>query len=186
MSSIIKVDNIQEKTSANGVDIDGFKVKDGAILTATGVPIQVVTYQNPITTAVDITSTSWTSITHDGTNRLEIKITPKQADSKIILISSVHVYHEYANQTAFVRCLRDISGGTSDQIVQAWYHRSENQPDGYNVDIYTPYNFIDTPNTTSEVTYHFQGYVSSTSAEFAWNAAGSTRNQMFTLWEIGV
>ena len=178
--SQINVDTIGSQTG-NEVAIEA-----GNYIHCAGVPIQVVTYQNPITTAVDINQTSYTDITHDGTNRLELQITPKRSDSKIILFSSVHVYHEYANQVAYVRCLRDISGGTSDQFVQGWYHRSENQPDNYNVDIYTPYNFIDTPNTTSQVTYHFEGYVSNSAANFAWNAGNNNRNQMFTLWEIGV
>ena len=178
--SQLNVDTISGQTG------NEIAVEAGNYIHCAGVPLQVATYQNPITTAVNITQTSYQDITHDGTNRLELQITPKRNDSKIILISSVHVYHEYAGQVAYVRCLRDISGGTSDQLVQGWYHRSENQPNNYNVDIYTPYNFIDTPNTTSQVTYHFEAYVSSTSAEFAWNAASTDRNQMFTLWEIGV
>ena len=186
MSSIIKVDNIQERTSANGVDIDSFKIKDGGILAATGVPLQVVTYADNITTGNVITSTSYVDIEQSSGTKLEIKITPKQSDSKILLISSVQTYHEYAGHVAQLRALRDISGGTSDTVVGQYRFRDEDTPNNYNTNYPIPYNFVDTPNTTSEVTYHFQALVTNSSAELMWPAAGNGYHQVFTLWEIGV
>lgn len=187
MSSIIKVDNIQEKTSANGVDIDSFKVKDGGILAATGVPLQVVTYQNNISAANTISGTTYTAITHDGSNRLEIKITPKQSDSKILLISGVNTLHENAAYVARVRCYRDISGGSSDTLVQSYRFRDEDTPNNYNFNYPIPYNFVDTPGTTSEVTYHFQAHTENSASDFAWVSYSSgDRGQSFFLWEIGV
>ena len=44
MASEIKVDTISEKTSANGVTIDGYKLKDGAG-TMVNVALQVITQQ---------------------------------------------------------------------------------------------------------------------------------------------
>ena len=38
MTSTIKVDTISEKTSANGVTIDGLNIKDGTIPTLTNTP----------------------------------------------------------------------------------------------------------------------------------------------------
>ena len=94
MASEIKVDTISENTSANGVSIDSVQLKDGGILAASGIPLQVVTYQNIITASNTITSTSFTDIEMSSGNRLEIKITPKQSDSKIILIGLAQTYHE--------------------------------------------------------------------------------------------
>ena len=188
MSSIIKVDNIQEKTGANGVNIDSFQVKDGGILAASGVPLQVVCYSDVITAANTITSTSYTDIEQSSGTKLEIKITPKQSDSKILLISSVQTYHEYAGHVALVKALRDISGGSSDTQVSQYRFRDEDTPNNYNTNYPIPYNFVDTPNTTSEVTYHFQALVTNSSAEFQWPAVDTANgsSQTFTLWEIGV
>lgn len=186
MASEIKVDTISEKTSANGVSVDGLSIKDGGIQGASGIPLQVVTYQNIITSSNTITSTSFTPITYDGTNRLEIKITPKQSDSKILLIANVNTYHE-DNDVKWVQAQRDISGGTSDTVIQTYRLRDENQPDAYNFNGPVAYNFVDTPNTTSEVTYHFKGKVEDSSNQLAWvTFSANDRGQSFFLWEIGV
>ena len=145
MASEIKVDTISENTSANGVSIDSVQLKDGGILAASGIPLQVVTYQNIITASNTITSTSFTDIEMSSGNRLEIKITPKQSDSKIILIGLAQTYHEYAGYVANVRGLRDISGGTSDTLVQSYRFRDEDTPNNYNLNHALTYNFLDTP-----------------------------------------
>ena len=182
--SQLNVDTIGSQT---GTEV---AVNSGHYIHQAGIPIQVVTYHNNITTGNNITSTSMTPITHDGTNRLELKITPKKSTSKIILYSAVQTYHEYAGHNAFLEALRDIDGGTSDQRVQQYAIRDEDTPNNYNLNIQLPYNFVDTPNTTSEVTYHFKARVTDSAAEFQWVRAdsGSTymQGQMFTLWEIGV
>jgi hypothetical protein len=187
MASEIKVDTISEKTSANGVSIDSFQVKDGGILAATGTILQVVTLINPITTENIISNTSFTNITFDGSNKLEIKITPKQSDSKIISISQAQTYHEKAAEVAFIRAVRDISGGTTGTTVQTYRFRDENTPNNYNTNYPFSYTFVDTPNTTSEVTYYFQGKTDSTASEIGWTTySANNRGQTFILMEIGV
>ena len=42
MASEIKVDTISEKTSANGITIDGVNIKDSAIATAGSVPLTAI------------------------------------------------------------------------------------------------------------------------------------------------
>ena len=42
MASEIKVDTISEKTSANGVTIDGVNIKDSALATAGSVPLTTI------------------------------------------------------------------------------------------------------------------------------------------------
>tara|TARA_R100001224_G_C3983541_1_gene136748 strand:+ start:281 stop:838 length:558 start_codon:yes stop_codon:yes gene_type:complete len=184
--SEIQVNTINEYTGANGVSVDGLSIKDGGIQGASGIPLQVVTYQNFITASNLINSTSFTPITYDGTNRLEIKITPKQSDSKILLISNVNTYHE-DNDVKWVQAQRDISGGTSDTVIQTYRLRDENQPNAYNFAGPVSYNFVDTPGTTSEVTYHFKGKVEDSSNELRWvSYSADDRGQSFFLWEIGV
>ncbi len=163
-------------------------VNSGHYIHQAGIPIQVVTYSDIITEANTITSTSYTDIEQSLGTKLELKITPKKANSKIILIGSAQTYHEYAGQVAYVIALRDISGGTSDTQVSQYRFRDENEPNNYNTNSPKPYNFVDTPNTTSEVTYHFQAKVSTTSSEFQWPPANASTggSQTFILWEIGV
>ena len=163
-------------------------VNSGHYIHQAGIPIQVVTYQNIITANNVINLTSFTDIEQSSGNRLEIKITPKQSDSKIVLISSVQTYHEYSGHVALVRVLRDISGGSSDTQVSQYRFRDEDTPNNYNTNYPISYNFVDTPNTTSEVTYHFQALVTNTAAEFQFPAVDTANgsSQTFTLWEIGV
>ena len=163
-------------------------VNSGHFIHQAGIPIQVVTYSDVITTANTITSTSYTDIEQSSGTKLELKITPKKSNSKILFIASAQTYHEYAGQVAVVRALRDISGGTSDTQVSQYRFRDEDTPDNYNINFPISYNFVDTPNTTSEVTYHFQAKVSSTSSEFFWGVADTSlgNSQTFVLWEIGV
>tara|TARA_R100000773_G_C4156513_1_gene76240 strand:+ start:52 stop:615 length:564 start_codon:yes stop_codon:yes gene_type:complete len=186
--SSLNVNTIGEYTSGNGVNIDNFQIKDGGILAASGVPLQVVCYSDIITAGNDIATTTYTDIEQSSGTKLEIKITPKQSDSKIVLLSSVQTFHEYAGQVARVIALRDISGGASDTQVSQYRLRDENEPDNYNTNSPVAYNFVDTPNTTSEVTYHFQAKVDNTAARFLWNEANTSAgySQTFTLWEIGV
>ena len=186
--SSLNVNTIGEYTSGNGVNIDSFQIKDGGILAASGVPLQVVCYSDVITAANTITSSSYTDIEQSSGTKLEIKITPKQSDSKIVLISNVQTYHEYSGHVALVKALRDISGGSSDTQVSQYRFRDEDTPNNYNHNLPISYNFVDTPNTTSEVTYHFQALVTNTAAEFQWPAVDTANgsSQTFTLWEIGV
>ena len=97
--------NVDTLGSQTGTEV---AVNSGHYIHQAGIPIQVVTYQNNISSGNTITSTSMTPITHDGTNRLELKITPKKATSKIILYSAVTTYHEYAQQNTFIEGLRDL------------------------------------------------------------------------------
>ena len=179
--SQLNVDTIGSQT---GTEVT---VNSGHYIHQAGIPIQVVTYQNIITNNNTITSSSFTDITYDGSNRLEIKITPKKSTSKILLISNVQTYHENAGYVARVRALRDISGGTSDTLVQSYRFRDEDTPNNYNLNLPISYNFVDTPSTTSEVTYHFKAKVKNSAGEFAWATYSSgDRGQSFFLWEIGV
>lgn len=179
--SLLKVDTVQGRSGSE------IAVNSGHYIHQAGIPIQVVTYQNIITANNVINLTSFTDIEQSSGNRLEIKITPKKDTSKILLISCVNTYYE-DNDVHFVRALRDISGGSSNTVVQSYRLRDENQPNAYNSAGPISYNFVDEPNTTSEVTYHFQAKVEHTSNDFTWGTASEANGigQSFFLWEIGV
>ena len=185
--STLQVNTISESTSNSGVTVDGVQLKDNGIQNASGTVLQVVTYMNPITAANVITSTSWTDIEQSSGTNLTATITPKQSDSKLLFQGQFISYHEYGQKYAYVQALRDISGGSSDTVVWNAMYRAENSNDNYNDDFPVMYQFIDTPNTTSAVTYHFQGKVEHSSAEFAvLNYASGERSNSIVIWEIGV
>jgi hypothetical protein len=80
MASEIKVDTISEKTSANGVSIDGLKIKDVTSGSVMSKPVlQVVTG----TTTTDTGAITSTSFTDTG---LSASITPSSTSSKILVI----------------------------------------------------------------------------------------------------
>lgn len=92
------------------------------------------------------TSTSYVDITG-----LSVNITPSASNSKILLTGNVVIHHSL--YTGFVRILRDStelgkgSGSNSAYIV---YNHNANSNGGRAI------NFLDSPNTTSQVTYKLQ------------------------------
>ena len=95
MSSILKVDTINENSSGGGVTIDGLKIKDVSAGSVMSKPIlQIVTG----TTATDTGVQAETSYTDTG---LSASITPTSTSSKIMVM-----VWSYENQ---VKC-RDIIG----------------------------------------------------------------------------
>ena len=66
MSSILKVDSIDEVTSANGVTVDGLSIKDSKLVTANSVVTANIT-------AANVTKDKTSFITTSGSPGLEIK-----------------------------------------------------------------------------------------------------------------
>ena len=82
MSSILKVDTINENSSGGGVTIDGLKIKDVSAGSTMSKPIlQIVTG----TTTTDTGATATTSYSDTG---LSASITPTSTSSKIMVLVS--------------------------------------------------------------------------------------------------
>jgi len=162
-------------------------VNSGNYIHQAGIPIQVVTYMNVITASNTINSTSFSDIEQSSGVNLTVTITPKKANSKILFQGQFVTYHEYGQKYAYVQALRDISGGTSDTVVWNGQYRAENSNNNYNDDFPVMYQFIDEPNTTSAVTYHFQAKVEHTDGGFSiLNSLSGVRSNSIVMWEIGV
>lgn len=151
MSSIIKVDTIQEKTSANGVSIDGYKLKDGAG-TMVNAALQVVTQQATVDITTDALSMDITA--------LDVTITPSSTSSAIMIACGylpIQVADRGSNPYWGLKLFRSIGGGsysvvhTADQWGRA---DSSSLPTDFNNG--AGYNFIDKPSTTSQCIYRFQ------------------------------
>ena len=114
----------------------------------TGVGGKVLQVQS--TTKTDVFAT--TSGSFVKVTGLEINITPSSASNKILFLSSVVWGHDAANSGGHFRLRRDLSGASTDLKL-------------YNLNFsgsYTDnrcmasFNYLDSPNTTSELTYKLQ------------------------------
>ena len=145
MASEIKVDTISEKTSANGVTIDGLKIKDVTSGSVMSKPIlQIVTG----TTATD---TGVTAVTEFADTGLTASITPSATSSKIMVIVSqtLQVKRDGSNeQTGYVNIMRDTT-----EIAEYYYASPSNGLQGPEQ---TSITFVDSPSSTSSLTYKTQ------------------------------
>ena len=136
--STLYVDTINEKTSGNGVDIPGHVLQTESVYTSL--------HQT-------VSSTSFTDITN-----MSVSITPTSSSSKILVTVSFSASKEN-NHSGLVRLLRDstvISGGAGsgshiDGLIFNIRDSNEYSVPNFN------HTFLDSPSTTSSVTYKIQG-----------------------------
>ena len=155
MVSILKTDKIQ---ASHGTNIE---IPSGHVLQAPGHIVQLVEKQDKANA-----STTSTSFTNTGVSGLNLSITPKLATSKIFM--TVHLQMEMGGaQTGFIIFARDPAGtpvffsntgesaalggagNTSNGVSKYFLSQSY---DGVNGQIVS-HSGIDSPNTTSAITY---------------------------------
>ena len=129
------------------------QLKVNSIIPVAGVPTGggggiIQTVQATKTDVQSTTSTSFIDITG-----LSVNITPTSSSSKILLTGMIVIHHSL--YTAFFQILRDstvigtaATGSNSAYIV---YNMNENSNQSRAI------NFLDSPSTTSQVTYKIQG-----------------------------
>ena len=129
IGNALKVDTINEKTAGNGVHIPGHV-------------IQVVQGSTN-------TSASGDTTTYTDTN-LSATITPKSASSKILIKVNQHYRHDRYGFS--IRVLRDSTA------IQEPANKFAQYSADYNDDLrgYHTYEILDTPSTTSAITYKTQ------------------------------
>jgi len=151
MSSIIKVNTVEERDAGNGVTIDGYKLKDGAG-TMVNAALQVVTQQATVNIVTDALSVDLTA--------LDVTITPSSTSSAIMIACGylpIQPEDRGSNPYWGVKLYRKIGSGSFSLIHNAdqWGRAdSNNLPTDFNN--IAGYNFIDKPNTTSECVYRYQ------------------------------
>ena len=143
MASELRVDKI--------VPVDGVPTGGG------GGIVQVKQIQHSV--SVDYSTNSFSAGTSSGGN-FAITITPKFATSKI-LVSFTSMYDlNAANQRVFITMFRSIGGGTASNIVggrglvEIWNPDSRTQATANA-------QYLDSPNTTQQITYTMYAQVSS-------------------------
>ena len=120
-------------------------------------------------------------------------ITPSSTSSKILIMPSLALGMSVSAVNVRLRCLRSVSGG-ADTVVgsptgggDCFSHKEQNQSGN----LYTRYlestNILDSPNTTSVVTYYVQIYRNTTAGTAYLNrgdADQSRQHSTITLMEI--
>ena len=164
MSSELKVDTISEKTTANGVTIDGVLVKDGAIASSYisglsgGKILQVVsTLEN---TQEITTSTTYADL-------ISASITPASASNKILIMYQDNVWIN-RSATALGGVIQIVAGASaiSDSEIDLNYI-----DDGTSVNKSLVWSlnhtYLHSPSTTSAITYKIQWKASSGTAFYS-------------------
>ena len=164
MSSELKVDTISEKTSANGVTIDGVLLKDNKLASGTGNVLQVKSQFFDTQTSI----ASTTSFTDTG---LTLSITPSATSSKILCCFYVSISGN-DNSYAALKMFRDSTEiGSSTQTgtgIECFTGTSFRDTGNGSYSIRTiPMVFLDSPSTTSAVTYKVQASPMRTSSSFS-------------------
>ena len=134
------------------------------IIPTTGVPtgggggiVQVKQIQH--STSVDYSTNSFSAGSSSGGN-FAITITPKFATSKILLSFTSMYDLNAANQRVYITMFRSIGGGTASNIVggrglvEIWNPDSRTQATANA-------QYLDSPNTTQQITYTIYAQVSS-------------------------
>ena len=143
MASELRVDKI--------VPVDGVPTGGG------GGIVQVKQIQHSV--SVDYSTNSFSAGTSSGGN-FAITITPKFATSKILLSFTSMYDLNAANQRVFITMFRSIGGGTASNIVggrglvEIWNPDSRTQATANA-------QYLDSPNTTQQITYTMYAQVSS-------------------------
>ena len=155
--SELNVNTITEYTTNSGVTIDGVLVKDGAIASSYisglsgGKVLQVVTGTD--NTEQIITSTTFVD------SGLSASITPSATSSKILILiqHNFEIYRGSVDQTGYIQLLRD-STVISDITANIGAGNA-----GYVFNAQTiSMKVLDTPSTTSAITYKTQARVNNT------------------------
>jgi hypothetical protein len=142
MASEIKVDTISEKTSANGVTIDGVLIKDSKLASGIGNVLQVVT-------ATTTTDTGALAFTDTG---LSGSITPSATSSKVLVVINQTLQAQRSGDNdmqGHINIMRD-----STQVYENFYMVNEDSGD-FGPAVKTVI-FLDSPSTTSATTYKTQ------------------------------
>ena len=174
-SPSISTDTISEKTAASGVTIDGLLIKDGAIPSiAGGKVLQVI--QATTSTATEVASTTYAD------SGLTADITPSATDSKVLVIVSQNIQISISDNglKGYMKLLRDSTDIVTDSIIQILTGGASSNLMQLSHSIV----YLDSPSTTSAITYKTQIKVNDTSSSGKIRAQDESSPSQITLIEV--
>jgi len=173
MAGILKVDQIKGTGASGNIEIPtGYKLvaADGGAISAPGSVIQVVQSTTDTEVAVNVAAT-WTSL-------MTASITPSSSSSKVLIMCSAASLQRNSTTIGY-----RISRGGSVLQLQAMYSDDPTYWSGNSLSL----NYLDSPETTSEVTYTWEGYNHTATQQLYWNYDNTTlesTNATMILMEI--
>ena len=174
MASIVSVEQI--KGLAGGSTPNTISIPTGQTLYAPGHVVQVV-HKDP---AVDWSGARWSSSsTSFSKGFMELTITPKLANSLIIIRANIMQYMGASNAYLYHTLKRNVSGGSSTDLGLSTSGIVCNQLNSWNMQAI---DYVDTPNTTSAITYEVwsRNHVSSGTSYVGWQGlSGAAHDQCF-------
>ena len=191
MTSILKADNIQDADGNNiinesgntitiGASGDTIDITSGATFDVTGATVTGLTTGKvlQVVTATDSTQRTTTSTSYvTASNTLTANITPSATSSKVLIMLSTTGFNA-ANAYTYYTIYRDssnVASNSSQNELSAVYGDN-----GVNI-VPLHISHLDSPNTTSQVTY--QAYMKVQSSTGYFNVNGNTGS--IILMEIG-
>ena len=129
----------------------------GTVLTTAGVPASAM----PVGSVIQVASALSTSITINSSSYVDVTdynvtITPSSASNKILVRVTPKNYMSLTSDTYPVLYSIILRNGV-EIYGRAMYHYSQRAPNGYiEEDVNSVMEFLDSPNTTSPVTYKVQ------------------------------
>jgi len=175
--SEIQVNTINEYTGASGVTIDGLLIKDGAIPSISGGKVlQVVTAESTTNNTLNTTTLSDCG--------LSASITPSSSSNKILVLATQFIYHQEDSSisSAKIALLRDTTLLTGDTLHQAYINVGTGSISQFMFQY--PFMVLDSPSTTSAITYKTQGRVENTANNSFMQTGYSSAKSHMTLIEI--
>ena len=123
------------------------------------------------------TSSSFVDVTG-----LSLTITPASSSNKILLVSNINVYVAAASSYFALRWERAISGGSTTNLGHGTYGNSFAR----SLDVHDFWGgvgmtYLDTPSTTSEITYQVQGTNTGGSGNFQFSPNNSSSSNIMAL-----
>ena len=118
MSSIVKVDTIQENTSANGITVDGLNIKDSKLVTANSVVASNITAD-----AIDATKIADNAISEE---HLDVtSITGHTAETSIADGDTILIHDASASALKKMTRANFVSGLGGLEVANSWYVSSD-------------------------------------------------------------
>jgi len=158
--STLSVDTIQGKTTAGTVDFPS------------GTIVQQVNATDNGTANRSIQSTTSTSFAH--MSNFDLTITPKFSSSKVLYMGNFNLFGSNTTYT-YLAIYRHISGGSATYLPT-----NTNGHCGISQQVYmqVPVFFIDSPNTTSAVTYkvYIRSHDSGDTSYIGWQVSNANDN----------
>ena len=161
--SEVKVDTISERTAASGVAVDGVTIKDSGLTIPSGGTLTVASGATLNVTGATLTGLSAGKVlqvvqgTHSSvasttgtvyvTTGLSASITPSSTSNKVLVTGYINSLYAYGGSPAGAYIA--IYRGGASIVTAGWFYSASTTA----MSVSMPFNHLDSPSSTSSLTY---------------------------------